>query len=69
MGAEAVGHLTGDTGQSLVDTGQEDRRVGDVEGARIETAGAVVPGVPRVADGPPVNSTASLAVAETWARL
>jgi hypothetical protein len=37
--------------------------------ARIETAGAVVPGLPRVADGPPVNSTASLAVAETWARL
>lgn len=37
--------------------------------ARIETAGSVVPGLPRVADGPPVNSTAALAVAETWARL
>ncbi len=37
--------------------------------ARIEAGGAVVPGVPRVKEGAPVNSSAFLAVAETWARL
>ena len=37
--------------------------------ARIEAGHAVVPGVPRIKDGPPVGSSAFLAVAETWARL
>jgi hypothetical protein len=37
--------------------------------ARIETAGVVVPGLPRQSDGATVNSSAVLAVAETWARL
>ena len=37
--------------------------------ARIEAGGAVVPGVPRLKEGPPVASSAFLAVAETWARL
>lgn len=37
--------------------------------ARIEAAGAVVPGVPRIKEGTPVGSSAFLAVAETWARL
>ena len=37
--------------------------------ARIEAGQTVVPGVPRIMDGPPVGSSAFLAVAETWARL
>jgi hypothetical protein len=37
--------------------------------ARIEVAGAVVPGLPRMKEGPPIGSSAFLAVAETWARL
>lgn len=37
--------------------------------ARIEAGGAVVPGSPRLKEGPPVGSSAFLAVAETWARL
>lgn len=37
--------------------------------ARIEVGGAVVPGVPRYKEGPPIGSSAFLAVAETWARL
>jgi hypothetical protein len=37
--------------------------------ARIETAGTVVPGLPRLTEGPPLNSSASLAVAATWTRL
>jgi hypothetical protein len=37
--------------------------------ARIEAGHALVPGGPRVKDGPPVSSSAFLAVAETWARL
>ena len=36
--------------------------------ARIEVAHSVVPGTPRIKDGPPVGSSALLAVAETWAR-
>jgi hypothetical protein len=28
-----------------------------------------VPGTPRLKEGPPIGSSASLAVAETWARL
>jgi hypothetical protein len=37
--------------------------------ARIEAGGSVVPGTPRVKEGPQISSTASLVVAETWARL
>ena len=37
--------------------------------ARIEVGGAVVPGLPRIKEGSPVGSSASLSVAETWARL
>jgi hypothetical protein len=37
--------------------------------ARIEVAGAVVPGLPRLKEGPPLGSSAYLAVAETYARL
>ena len=37
--------------------------------ARIEAGHAVVPGTPRMKEGPPVGSSAFLAVAETWARL
>ena len=37
--------------------------------ARIEAGGSVVPGTPRVKEGSPISSSASLAVAETWARL
>jgi hypothetical protein len=37
--------------------------------ARIEAAGTVVPGLPRLSEGSTANSSAFLAVAETWARL
>jgi hypothetical protein len=37
--------------------------------ARIEAGRAVIPGVPRIQDRPPVGSSAWLTVAETWARL
>jgi hypothetical protein len=37
--------------------------------ARIEAGHAVVPGLPRISDRPPVGSSAYLTAAETWARL
>jgi hypothetical protein len=37
--------------------------------ARIEVGRVVVPGLPRIQDRAPVGSSASLTVAETWARL
>ena len=37
--------------------------------ARIEAGGSVVPGTPRVREGNQISSSASLVVAETWARL
>jgi hypothetical protein len=37
--------------------------------ARIEVGGAVVPGLPRLKEGPPIGSSAHLAVAQTYARL